>query len=420
MKKVLIIIHLPRASPRIEGLARYLPEFGWEPIILTGVTDKYKDLPARIIETPYRNALGFLGRVLGVDPEKDARSQIKGRFAVTAKKSPLDFFLALGGEVVNYPCPDKNWGPFALKAAREFLSAEKMDAIISSSPPVIGHLIARELKAEYGIPWVGDIRDLWSQNHNYGYSPLRRALDRRLEIKTLSQADALVAVAEPWAQKLKTLHKGKPVYTITLGFDLSEVNIPPARLTDRFTITFTGSIYTGKQDPAKLFAALGELVSRGIMSPDRIEVRFYGPELSWLDKEAAQYGLNGIVRQYGLMPRSAVLEKQRESQVLLQLGWEGREQVGYSGKLFEYLAARRPILSTGEARDLTPELFDETKAGVCAVTIEDIKNVLEKMYAEYQRTGEVVYKGEEAKVNKYTNQEMARKMAQILDGIDSK
>ena len=77
MKRVLIVIHLPRASPRIEGLVRYLPEFGWEPIILTGVTDRYRDLPARIVETPYRNALGFLGRLLGAEPEKDAREEVE-------------------------------------------------------------------------------------------------------------------------------------------------------------------------------------------------------------------------------------------------------------------------------------------------------------------------------------------------------
>ena len=233
----------------------------------------------------------------------------------------------------------------------------------------------------------------------------------------MSKADALVTVSEPWAEKLQALHKGRTVYTVTLGFDLAEVNIPPTKLTGKFTITYTGSIYSGKQDPSKLFAALGDLISSGTMNPDEIEVRFYGSEMSWLDKEIERYRLQSIVKQYGLVSRDVAVGKQRESQLLLQLGWEGREKAGYSGKLFEYLAARRPILATGEADDMTVKLLNETKAGILAMTIEDIKNMLKELYEEYKLKGEVVYKGEEAKVNKYTNQEMARKFTGILNGI---
>ncbi|GAH66481.1 unnamed protein product, partial [marine sediment metagenome] len=71
MKKVLIIIHLPRASPRITGLVNYLPEFNWQPIILTGVTSGYTNLPSRIVETPYRDALGFLRYLFKINPEKN-------------------------------------------------------------------------------------------------------------------------------------------------------------------------------------------------------------------------------------------------------------------------------------------------------------------------------------------------------------
>ena len=103
--------------------------------------------------------------------------------------------------------PRQKLETFRSQAAREILRKENIAAVISSSPPVTSHLIGGELKAEHEIPWIADIRDLWSQNHNYRYSPLRRALDRRLELKTLSKADALVTVSEPWAEKLRNLHK---------------------------------------------------------------------------------------------------------------------------------------------------------------------------------------------------------------------
>ncbi|MFC2046722.1 glycosyltransferase [Chloroflexota bacterium] len=415
MKKLLIIVHLPRTSPRIDGLVKNLPEFGWEPIILTGVTSKYASLPTRIVETPYRNSLGFLGRLLKLDPEKDAMQQIKNRFGIISKGSPGDFFLSLGGEIINYPCPDKNWKPFALKAAHEILQKENIGAVISSSPPVTSHLISSELKADHKIPWIADIRDLWSQNHNYRYSPLRRALDRRIELKTLSKANALITVSEPWGEKLRTLHKGKSVYVITHGFDPAEVNIPPAKLTAKFTITYTGSLYKGAHDPSKLLIALRDLISEGGIDPDDIETRFYGYKHVWLDKEIKHCGLSGLVKQYGQVPRDVALQKQRESQLLLRLSWEGREKAGYAGKLFEYLAAQRPILATGLGNDMTKELLDETKAGIYSPTVEDIKNTLRELYQEYRFRGEVAYKGDESKINRYTHREMARKFCEILD-----
>ena len=130
-----------------------------------------------------------------------------------------------------------------------------------------------------------------------------------------------------------------------------------------------------------------------------------------MDKEVEQYGLQGIVKQYGLVPRNVALEKQRESQLLLRLKWEDQQELGaYSGKIFEYLAARRPILAIGGADDVGSELLNDTKAGFCALTVEDIKNTLGELYQEYKLKGEIAYKGEESKVNKYTNQEMAQKL----------
>ncbi|MFC1942398.1 glycosyltransferase [Chloroflexota bacterium] len=419
MKKVLIIIHLPRASPRIEGLVKYLPEFNWQPIILTGVTGNSTNLPARIIETPYRNALGVLGKLFRIDPAADTSQQMENRFGTTSKKSPLDFFFKLGGEFINYPCPDKNWGPFALKAGKELLKNESIDAVISTSPPVISHIIARQLKDAYNIPWLADLRDLWSLNHNYRYSPLRKLLDRRLELHTLGKADALVTVSDPLAEELRTLHKEKTVYPVSHGFDPSDVNIPPAKLTKKFTITYTGNIYQGRQDPLKLFTALRDLISDGTINPSDIEVRFYGAVPGWLVREAEQHGLSHIIKHHGSIPHDAAIEKQRESQLLLLLDWDDPKERGvYTGKIFEYLGARRPILATGGiVGNVIDVLLDDTGAGIHACTTEDTGNALRKLYREYKLKGEITYCGEESKLDQYSQREMAGKFAEAFNRL---
>ncbi|MDD5510983.1 MAG: hypothetical protein PHI12_09240 [Dehalococcoidales bacterium] len=418
MKKVLIITYLPYATPRITGLAKYLPDFDWDPLIMTPHCFRRTDLELRLIETPYRDAFSLLRRILGLKPgEDDLRRQVKARFGVNSKKSLLDYILTAGGAILNYPDAERGWKSFAISEGSKIIENEGINAIISSSSPVTSHLIAKELKTRYKIPWVADLRDLWSQNHNYYYGPLRRLIDRRLELKTLAKADAIVTVSQPWAEKLSTLHKGKTVYAITSGFDPAEINIPPASLTPKFTITHTGSIYPGKQNFSKFFTALRDLISDGTIDRNNFEVRLYGPEQAWLTLEIREYRLGDIVRQYGMMSRKTAIAKQRESHLLLHLSWEGCEQAGYSYKLFEYLAARRPIISIGLGNDMTEELLNETKAGVHFSTLDDIKCELTKLYQEYSLSGEISYGGNESIICRYDHRVTAMKFVETLNRV---
>jgi len=419
VKKVLIITcwYPPQLYPsfRIVGLAKYLPEFGWQPVILTSSLGRKLSPQFRVIETPYRDVLGFWKRLLGFSPNEDMRRQVNERFSVASKNRLVDFIFTRIGEIFGYPDLDRGWRPFAVRAGSDLLQKESIDAVLSSSMPVISHIIAKELKTRYQIPWLADFRDLWTQNNNYHYGPLRKFIDRRLELKTLSPADALVTISQPAAGTMRALHKGKPIYVITNGFDPAEVNSPPANLVAKFTITYTGSIYPRRQEPSKLFTALRDLISDGNMNPDDVEVRFYGPREEWVEREINGYGLSSIIKQNGIVPREIALEKQRESQLLLLLKWEDlRERGAYTGKIFEYLAARRPILATGGTTDVIDELLNETNAGICASTAEDIKNVLKKLYQEYKLKGKVAYHGVESNVNEYSHREMARKFSEIL------
>ena len=425
MKKVLIRGYLhpftprPRGSFRLLPLATRLPEFGWQSIVLTTPLAEKPDVPFRIVETSFRDVLGFWRRLFKFDSNEGVRRQLERRLGITHRKFLINFLTTLLREFdLYYPDLETGWKPFAIKAGEELLKTEKIDAMISCHP-FTSHLVASNLKASYDIPWLADFPDLWSQNHLYRYSPLRKPINKRLELKTLSRADALVTVSEPWAEKLRALHRGKSVYTITHGFDPEEVNIPPASLTSKFTITYTGFIYTGKQDPTKLFAALRDLISEGAVAPNDIEVRFYGTGAAWLEKEIDRYGLSNVVKHYGHVPRGNALERQRESQVLLLLDWNDPKEKGvFSGKVFEYLGARRPILAIGGSTDdVAHKLLTETKAGIPATNAPNIKRALAELYQEYKLRGEVAYNGIEGELNKYSHREMARKFSEILDHL---
>jgi hypothetical protein len=227
-----------------------------------------------------------------------------------------------------------------------------------------------------------------------------------------------VTISGPHAGKLVTLHKGKPIYVITHGFDPASMDMSSRPSPGKFTITYTGSSAPGLRDPRKLFQALHNLILQGTIDPNDVEVRFYGRQLNWIDREIEQYGLSGVVKQHGPVPISVSWEKQRESQLLLVPKWEDpQEQGAYSMKIFEYLAARRPILAGGGHHDVVTEVLDETKAGTCAASMGDIENALRESYREYKSRGEIAYNGDIEKINRYSHREMARKFSEVLNTL---
>ena len=124
------------------------------------------------------------------------------------------------------------------------------------------------------------------------------------------------------------------------------------------------------------------------------------------------------LRQCGIVPREISFEKQRESQLLLLLKWEDpRERGIYTGKVFEYLTAKRPILATGGTDDVVKELLNETSAGIHAQSVEDIKSALRKFYAEYKLSGKISYPGNAEKANKYSYREIAKKFVEVINTI---
>lgn len=394
-------------------MVKYLPEFGWQPIILT---TPIGENPDSRFGPP--NDFRENNRVI----ETYGYSSPYGKKRLTSKKYSrvrpfLKFLYRYYREIAHYPDSEKGWKPFAVKAGDELLQNEDVDAMISSSSPATANIIASELKKKHNIPWVADFRDLWTQNHNYSYSTFRKFFERKLELKTLEMADAIVTVSPLWTEKMKMLHKGKRIYTITNGFDPDKMSNRKANLTSKFTITYTGQIYT-KQDPSKLLAALKDLISERAIDPKDVDVRFYGPENALLAKKIEEYRLSAIVRQCGTVPREISFEKQRESQLLLLLKWEDpRERGVIPGKVFEYLAGRRPILATGGTNDVAKELLNKTSAGTDAQTVEEIKSALRELYAEYKLKDKISFQGNLEKIGKYSYREMTKKFVEVINAV---
>jgi glycosyltransferase involved in cell wall biosynthesis len=400
-------------SLRYRGLAKYLPGFGWEPVVLTEYLpgETYRGCPVVRMQYP-GNPLRRLVQVWSVGRKYPPahNAAVPGGCRDTGLNPNT-----IAGHLRRLLLPPSRYrglSRYLIRAAREIMHRTPVDAIISGS--VIDHVVAAQLKRESGIPWIADLRDLWTQNHNYMADPLTRWLETLSETRTFSRVDALVTVSNPLAKKLASFHGGKPVYVIPNGFDIDEfVDVPR---TKAFTITYAGHIYRGKQSPEPLFHALNALFSREQLDRDCVRVRFFSAAKQWLEAEVHSHGLTDIVECHCVVSRTVVLQKERESQLLLLLNWNDPQERGvYTGKVFEYLLMRRPVLAVGGSRSVVTELMEMTRAGVHTATSAEIARVLMHYYHGYLAHGEVPFEGDDERIALYSHGSMARRFATVLE-----
>ena len=126
-----------------------------------------------------------------------------------------------------------------------------------------------------------------------------------------------------------------------------------------------------------------------------------------------------IIKQHGFINREEVLQKQKQAQILLLLSWNDQSEKGITtGKVFEYLCAKRPIINIGgTGNDSATRLIEETNSGMTGQNVQEIKNIIKKLYSEYQENKFVKYQGIETEINKYNHLEMAKKFSDLIENL---
>jgi glycosyltransferase involved in cell wall biosynthesis len=282
--------------------------------------------------------------------------------------------------------PDENvpWSTFALPVAIRLVRREKIDIVLTTSPPPSLHLLGAAVKRATGAAWVADLRDpLTSHPHRRGYeSQLARLKEKSVGgvgRLVASQADAIVAASDAIAEEARALEPKGKVVTIANGCDFDDFAGLAHNQSDRLRITHTGHFH-GKRDPKPFLQALAE---SGL---DDVVVRFAG-DFRAADREYAEsLALGDRIEFLGDVSRRRSLELQRDSEALLLLVPEsgGRGRGVLTGKIFEYLAAERPILAVVPSDGAAARLVQDTGAGV-VVPPDDVEAIREALLDLHRR-----------------------------------
>jgi glycosyltransferase involved in cell wall biosynthesis len=382
MKVLLVTMYFPPAGgggvPRPLKFATHLPALGIETHVLAPDDARWIHSDPEL--QPPTQAWIHRARYLGPRARKLA-DELHGRRGLDRLSRQA---RSLSSRML---VPDENvgWNLTAIPAAVRIARSEGIDVVITTSPPNSVHLTGAAVKRATGARWVADLRDsIAAHPHRRVESAAVRAKEKvsaSVARLVARQADVIVAASAAIADEAQALDPTGVVATILNGADFDDFAGLEYRPGERFRITHTGSFF-GKRDPRPFLQALADSGLEDVVA--RFVGDFRAADREWADS----LGLGERLELHPYVARKDALALQRDSEALLLLIPEadGRGQGVLSGKVFEYLAAERPILAAVPPEGAAAELIRDTGAGVVAAPddVDALKDALASLHSRWK------------------------------------
>jgi len=418
--KVLIITYYwpPSGGSGVQRwlkFVKYLQEFGIEPVVYTVSNPKYPILDATL-EGEIPTDITILKQPIW-EP-----NNILNFFKKSETKESAGFLNPNPGFVgkilqyirANYFIPDarKFWVKPSVKYLESYLSKNAIDAIITTGPPHSLHLIGLKLKKKLNVKWISDFRDPWTEIDYFEQLPLTINATKRhhkLEAEVLKQSDAVLVIGK--TMKEKFLQFSNSIYVLTNGFDTQE-NQKETTLDSNFTITHIG-LMNADRNPYSFWKAIKEISEENSQFAKDYQIQLVGsvaPEVTDLIAKFKLVNVNDV----GYLSHKEVKEYQCKSQVLLLAVNNVKSAKGIiTGKIFEYLQAKRPILAIGPEDGDLAEIINDTNSGVIVGfnDVESIKDEVLKLYASFKKGN---LKIDSKNINQYHRKNLTQGLSEII------
>ncbi len=376
MKKILIITYYwpPSGGAGVQRwlkFSKYLPEFGFEPIILT-VDEKvasYAQVDDSLLEEVDPNLLVFKTKTF--EPYNLYRKLSNKKeipYGGFSNQKKITLFEKLSRFIrgnLFIPDPRKGWNKFAVRKALELISSEKIEVVITSGPPHSSHLIGKKIKEKTGIRWIADFRDPWTDIYYYKdlyHLHLISRLDQYLEKQVLTNADKIITVSEELGKLFSNKISGisKKISVIPNGYDEFDFNKSVAIQNQLFTIAYIGTI--------SMIYRIEQFIEAVSQLPDKVKenlkIRFVGNVPEDIITLFNRKNLASIIEVMGYIPHEKAISQMMGASMLLLAIPDSPDNKGIvTGKFFEYLAAKRPILAIGPLGGDVEKMMTKCKAG---------------------------------------------------------
>jgi glycosyltransferase involved in cell wall biosynthesis len=388
--------------------ARYLPEFGWRPYILT-VKDKSKIRDTSMIEElPVETSV-----------TRTDILHLPSLLPWRLRNSISRWFLIVDEQI--------GWLLNANPAGQKIISRNNIKTIYSSSMPYTDHLIALHLHRRLHLPWVADFRDPWMGNPYLSFpTEFHRRINEKLEHMVFSEADRVILNTKRTQQYyLRKYGKLPPEKFVTIpnGYDQADIQVIDVDkpINPAFTIVHLGSLYRKVRSSEFFLAALQQAIAGEKIPEDNIRVRFIGNIDSETRGLVEQLELGKVVELCGyLNHRQALCELSSADLLLLIPSYGAGSELFVPAKLYEYLASNKPILclsDPGEAADLVRK----ARAGTIVPPddVIQIADCLVEMYHQWQE-GQLKIQRDRQLIQTFERRRLTQRLAELFDEVSGK
>lgn len=365
---------------------KYLPEYGWEPIVLTSSPRSFYAYDESLLNEINAEQVCIYRTSEGAAA---AKKELINNYKISKFRSYTIQKIARAGlQTIYQPDSKIRWKNPALELGRKIIAEHKIDVIFATAPPFTDFLIARQLSSEFGIPYIVDYRDVWIDNPFHFYAtPFHKLYSINLEKDILTYAKKAIVTNRGTKElllKRYSLVHHDDITIIPHGYDESDFkqlrHIKPE--SKHFTITHSG-LFQDNRTPKYFLKALSLFISENTEAGTKIRANFVGLMRPEHEKYIKKYGLEKNVEQFGYLNHIESVKKLLESDVLwLMLN----DTVRSPGKLYEYFGAEKPILASLPDGTMKKLALD-TKAAICTQPkdVQAIKEAIAKFYELWKK-----------------------------------
>jgi glycosyltransferase involved in cell wall biosynthesis len=433
LTKVLVITYYWPPSggvgvQRILKFVKYLPDFGIIPYVVTVAEDKasypsydntlIKDIPqnVKVYRTDTKEPFGIYSKLLG-------KKSIPTGFSNESNPSSFQKFSRFIRGNLFIPDARKGWNKFAYEESKKIIKTENIRTVITTSPPHSTQLTGLKLKKEYGLNWIADLRDPWTDIHYYdefrhlGYA---KDLDKQYEKDVLKNADRIITVSESFKKlfinKSANIDPSK-IFVITNGFDKDDFVCDSKTSKEEFIITLTGTL-PQNYNPYVFIDSLKKITDK--FKEVRFKFIIVGSAASSVIDYISKIGLKENLELVPTVPHNVSVEYLFMSTILFLVIPQFRNEKGLiPAKLFEYLAAGKTIVCLGPVDCEAAKIIEECNSG--KTFDRNMENQLfeymEQLVMQWKATGNLDIKNN--LFEKYSRYNQAKDLAEIISDFNN-
>ncbi len=432
-KRVLIVTYYwpPSGGSGVQRwlkFSKYLPQYGWQPVVVApenadypvcdeSLVEEVAAAQVEVLRVPIWEPYALYRKLTGASQSEHGSSPSgnPGLLKRLSRWVRANFFV---------PDPRVMWVRPTVAAIEKYLATASIDAVVTTGPPHSVHLIGKSLKeAHPELPWIMDVRDPWSQfDVHLAFGPGARARHKneRLERECLAAADRVIGTSYSMPTHLEPFDRSK--YTaITNGYDAADFEQLTARARpegEKFHLYHTG-LLNAVRNPEAVWQALARMVGEDAAFAAQLHIYLIGTVAEEVVASLAR--LPALAGKWTVEPWMShdelVLRYGDADAFLLCPNQSDNAKGQINGKLFEYLAMRRPVLHVGPYDSDNTLILDEAHAGLTVPPgdVDGCVAALRQLYTGHFTSS--AHSFQARVIERFEREETAGELVRVLEGV---